>query len=211
MFYVDDPWRIPAFACTARDRVMEVLRRCCRAIAMSQANYRLAYLTDIGCAVAFGVLGMRVGGGWYVALASFLAGAFIFSFIEYAFHRWLFHSGALILSELHASHHDHPKQPAALPFWSSAGSAPVFFWMFAPCASAFVAHFLLCGFFAAYFGYGVVHHLQHSIRIKDIPFQWVRRKWAAHAVHHGREDVNFGVTTSLWDRVLGTYYEGRGR
>jgi sterol desaturase/sphingolipid hydroxylase (fatty acid hydroxylase superfamily) len=77
--------------------------------------------------------------------------------------------------------------------------------MLAPWLGAFVTHFVLCGFFAGYFGYGVVHHLQHSIRIKDIPFQWMRRKWAAHAVHHGREGVNFGVTTSLWDWVFGTY------
>jgi sterol desaturase/sphingolipid hydroxylase (fatty acid hydroxylase superfamily) len=188
---------------------VEVLRRFFRTIAMSQANYRLAYVTDVGCAVAFGALGVRAGGAWFAALASVFGGAFVFSFVEYALHRWLFHSDALIWSELHASHHDHPKQPAALPFWFSAGSAPMFFWILAPWTSAFVAHFVLCGFFAAYFGYGVLHHLQHSIRINDISLRWVRRKWTAHAVHHGREDVNFGVTTSLWDRLLGTYYETR--
>jgi 4-hydroxysphinganine ceramide fatty acyl 2-hydroxylase len=186
-------------------RVIELLRRFFRTIAMSQANYRLAYVTDIACALLFGVLGMRAGGAWYAALASIFGGAFAFSFVEYAFHRWLFHSNAVIWSELHATHHSHPKQPAALPFWFSAGSAPVFFWILTPWTSAFVAHFLLCGFFAAYFGYGVVHHLQHRVRIKDISVRWVRSKWAAHAVHHGREDVNFGVTTSFWDRMLGTY------
>jgi sterol desaturase/sphingolipid hydroxylase (fatty acid hydroxylase superfamily) len=186
-------------------RVIELLRRFFRAIAMSQANYRLAYVTDLACAIVFGALGARADGAWYVALASILGGAFAFSFVEYAFHRWLFHSNAAIWSEVHASHHSHPKQPAALPFWFSASSAPVFFWMLTQWWSAFAAHFLLCGFFAAYFGYGVVHHLQHSVRIKDISVRWVRRKWAAHAVHHGREDVNFGVTTSLWDRLLGTY------
>lgn len=192
-------------------RIVELLRRFFRSIAKSRANYRLAYVTDLACALAFGVFGVREGGAWHVAPVSIFAGAFAFSFVEYALHRWLFHSNALLWSELHAFHHSRPKQPAALPFWFSAGSAPVFFWMLTQWLSAFVAHFLLCGFFSAYFVYGVVHHLQHSVRIKDISVRWVRRKWAAHAVHHGREDVNFGVTTSLWDRLLGTYHQaGKG-
>lgn len=193
------------FLQSARSPLVDSLRRFLRVIATSRANYRLAYVTDLTCAVAFGILGLRASGAWYVALASLFSGAFAFSFVEYALHRWAFHSTSLLSGELHASHHHHPRQPSALPFWSSAMSAPVFFWLLTQWLSAFVAHFVLCGFFAAYFGYGVVHHLQHSVRIKDIPLRWLRRKWAAHAVHHGREDVNFGVTTSIWDRLLGTY------
>lgn len=211
MLSVDEGLRIQASACKGRDWAIELLRRFFRVIAMSRANFRLAYVTDCACAVACGVLGMRASGAWYVAMASVFGGAFVFSFVEYAFHRWIFHTNLVIWSELHASHHDDPKQPAALPFWFSAVSAPVFFWSLMQWFSAFVAHFVLCGFFAAYFSYGVLHHLQHSIRIKYIPYRWLRRKWAAHAVHHGRAHVNFGVMTSLWDRILGTYRApGRG-
>jgi len=210
MLQLDEGSRIQSvacvMACAVRDWTIESLRRFFRVIAMSRANYWLAYVTDFACAALFGVLGLRANGTGFLAAICFLGGAFAFSFVEYALHRWLFHSNAPIWSELHASHHSHPKQPAALPFWFSAGSAPAFFWMLAPWLGAFVTHFVLCGFFAGYFGYGVVHHLQHSIRIKNIPFRWLRAKWAAHAVHHGRIDVNFGVTTSLWDRLLGTHY-----
>lgn len=195
----------------AGNRVVGSLERLFRVISMSRANYRLAYVTDLACAVACGGLGLRAGGTWHVALASLLVGAFAFSFVEYALHRWVFHASSLLAGELHASHHRDPRQPSALPFWSSAASAPAFFWLLTHWLSLFAAHFVLCGFFAAYFSYGVVHHLQHGIRIKDIPFRWLRRKWAAHAVHHGRGDVNFGVTTSLWDRVFGTYREATKR
>jgi sterol desaturase/sphingolipid hydroxylase (fatty acid hydroxylase superfamily) len=205
MLHIHEPLRRQASACAARERIVDLLRRFFRVIAMSRANYRLAYVTDLACAIAFGALGLSASGTWYVALASLFGGAFVFSFVEYALHRWVFHAGLLIWDELHATHHDDPKQPAALPFWFSAVSAPVFFWVLTQWSSAFVAHFVLCGFFAAYFSYGVLHHLQHSIRIKDIPFPSLRRRWAAHAVHHGRADVNFGVMTSLWDRVFGTY------
>lgn len=182
-----------------------MLRHIFRVIAVSRANYWLAYVTDLACAVVFGGLGLRANGAWYVALASLFSGAFAFSFVEYALHRWAFHARSLLTGEVHAAHHHHPKQPTALPFWSSAVSAPAFFWLLTPSMGTLVAHCVLCGFFAAYFGYGVLHHLQHSIRIKDVPFRWLRRKWADHAVHHGRINVNFGVTTSLWDRVFGTY------
>jgi dihydroceramide fatty acyl 2-hydroxylase len=192
-------------ALAASGGIVDSLRHMFRVIALSRVNYWLAYATDFACAAAFGYLGLRAGGVWYVAFASLCCGAFAFSFVEYALHRWAFHSGSLLSGELHASHHHHPKQPSALPFCSSAVSAPAFFWLLTQFMSAHVAHFALCGFFAAYLSYGVLHHLQHSIRIKDLPFQWMRRKWAAHAVHHGREGVNFGVTTSLWDRLLGTH------
>ena len=205
MLRVDEQLSMQASACAARDWAVDLLRRFFRVIAMSRANYRLAYVTDFACAVASGGLGLGASGAWYVALASLFGGAFVFSFVEYALHRWLFHAGLVIWDELHASHHGDPRRPAALPFWFSAVCAPAFFWMLMQWSSTFVAHFVLCGFFAAYFTYGALHHLQHSIRIKDIPFRWLRRKWAAHAVHHGRADVNFGVMTSLWDRVFGTY------
>jgi len=184
---------------------VEPLRNLFRTIALSRANYWLAYVTDFACAAACGYLGFRAGGVWYVSLANVLGGAFAFSFVEYALHRWAFHSSSSLSGELHASHHHHPRRPSALPCLSSAVSAPAFFWLLTQFMSVHVASFVLCGFFAAYLSYGVLHHLQHSIRIKDIPFRWLRRKWAAHAVHHGRADVNFGVTTSLWDRVFGTY------
>lgn len=187
------------------DWIVGLLRHVFGVIAMSRTNYRLAYITDFACAVAFGGLGLRASGAWLVALASLFFGALAFSFVEYALHRWVFHSTLPVWGELHASHHRSPGQPAALPFWSSAVCAPVFFWLLTRWSSTFVAHFALCGFFAAYFSYGVLHHLQHSIRIKDLPVRWLRRKWATHAVHHGRVDVNFGVTTSLWDRVFGTH------
>jgi len=192
-------------ALEARGAIVDSLRHLFRVIALSRVNYGLAYATDFACAAAFGYLGSHAGGAWTVALASLCCGAFAFSFVEYALHRWAFHSGSLLSGELHASHHHHPRRPSALPFCSSAVSAPAFFWLLTQFMSAHVVHFALCGFFAAYLSYGVLHHLQHSIRIKDLPFQWMRRKWAIHAVHHGREGVNFGVTTSLWDRLLGTY------
>ena len=40
---------------------------------------------------------------------------------------------------------------------------------------------------------------------------WLRRWAASHHIHHHHEDANFGVTTPLWDHLLGTRYQGRKR
>jgi 4-hydroxysphinganine ceramide fatty acyl 2-hydroxylase len=181
-------------------------RRACRTLLTSRLNYRLAYLADFSCAAVFSLFALRSDQASFAGVLFFLVGAFVFSFVEYALHRWMFHARSPFLSETHFAHHSDPLHPAALPFMSSAVSSPIFFFTLAPVTGAFAAHASLAGFFWAYFCYGVVHHLQHRIRIKDLPFRWLRTKWAAHAVHHGRDNVNFGVTTSLWDRLLGTYY-----
>jgi sterol desaturase/sphingolipid hydroxylase (fatty acid hydroxylase superfamily) len=190
----------------SESNVTGVWRRACRMMLRSRLNYRLAYVTDFSCAAVFSLLALQSEQAGFVGFPLFFVGAFVFSFVEYALHRWMFHARSPFLSETHTAHHADPLRPAALPFLSSAVSSPIFFYALAPSIGDFLAHASLAGFFWAYFLYGLVHHLQHRIRIKDLPFRWLRTQWAAHAVHHGRDNVNFGVTTSFWDRLFGTYY-----
>jgi sterol desaturase/sphingolipid hydroxylase (fatty acid hydroxylase superfamily) len=67
------------------------------------------------------------------------------------------------------------------------------------------------GFMGGFFYYTVLHHCEHAVRIKSVWFESMRRRWIAHAVHHGRADKNYGVTTALWDRVFGTYAPAHSR
>lgn len=49
--------------------------------------------------------------------------------------------------------------------------------------------------------YGVTHDLIHSTRFR----RPLARRWAAnHHIHHFHPDKNFGVSTPLWDIILGT-------
>lgn len=180
-----------------------------RVIIESRANYYAAYVFDVACPFVLAWLGMQYATDWSIPLLSVCAGLFVFSFIEYAIHRWAFHTAASFMTPIHLTHHQFPTQPSALPFFTSPGSSLIL-WavlsMFFPQQFVF---FFLCGVLAAYFCYAVVHHLEHAIRIRSLPFAWLQNKWAAHAIHHGRNDVNFGVTTSLWDRVLGTHHQSK--
>jgi sterol desaturase/sphingolipid hydroxylase (fatty acid hydroxylase superfamily) len=112
---------------------------------------------------------------------------------------------------MHQAHHDAPHSHAALPFFTSAALAAICW----PALAAFIgpaaASFFLCGVMSGYFYYGAIHHLEHSVRITAVPFRWMQRRWAMHSVHHHLADTNYGVTSSVWDRVFGTHYQAKTR
>jgi len=190
---------------TIRVRQMgEASRSLLRAISKSRANYWASYVVDFSCPVLFALLGLRRQPGWPSIAVSFLLGLFAFTLAEYSIHRWLLHDPRSILFQAHEAHHLEPNKPSAflfpasflvlMPIWLLVAG-----WLRIPGAS-----FFLCGFSAAYFYYGLLHHFEHTTRINQIPFRWLQGRWAAHSVHHRLDRSNFGVMTSFWDYVFGT-------
>ena len=176
-----------------------------RAVSKSRINYWLAYATDFACPVVMLWLGLKYSAGWLTILTSVSAGIFVFSFVEYAMHRWLFHAPVSFATEIHRSHHVEPEEATAMPFPCSAGVA-FLLWSYLPMAvGEAVTCYFATGFMGAFFYYTLIHHFEHTIRIKSVGFGWLRAKWIAHAIHHGRANRNYGVTTAVWDRVFGTY------
>ena len=182
-----------------------------RAVSGSRANYHASYAMDLACAVTAGWLGVRAADGWSIPVTAFGVGLFVFSFAEYAIHRWLFHGPTGAMRAIHQSHHDGPHDHVALPCISSPVASGLVWWGLSIAVGPVIASFFWCGFLTGYVAYGAVHHLEHSIRISALPFRWMQRRWAIHAVHHRLVGTNFGVTTSFWDRVFGTYYQSRRR
>jgi sterol desaturase/sphingolipid hydroxylase (fatty acid hydroxylase superfamily) len=134
-------------------------------------------------------------------LLTFLLGLFIFSYFEYSVHRWLFHGSVRIIEQGHRGHHENPKGYDALPFFLPSlvilGLTGVFV-LLMPTSYAF----LLSGAMAlSYVTYGLSHFSIHHTRFR----QPLVRRWAAHhLIHHYHPETNFGVTTPLWDILLGT-------
>jgi sterol desaturase/sphingolipid hydroxylase (fatty acid hydroxylase superfamily) len=174
-------------------------------ISKSRFNYWASYAVDFGCVVLFGYLGLRRQSGWPAVLIAFLFGVAVFTLVEYSIHRWLLHNPRSVLFQAHEAHHLDPEKPSAflfpasfvvlMPIW-----ALLTFGLRLPAAS-----FFLCGFSAAYFYYGALHHFEHTTRINQIPFRWLQKRWAAHSVHHRLDRSNFGVMTSFWDHVFKTH------
>jgi sterol desaturase/sphingolipid hydroxylase (fatty acid hydroxylase superfamily) len=175
------------------------------AISRSRTNYWAAYAVDLTCPILFGYLGMRYHPGWASILIGTIFGFAVFTLVEYAIHRWLLHDPECFLYPLHEAHHQHPEGAAAflaptsfvvlMPIWLLFAG-----WLHVPGAS-----FFLCGFSAGYFYFGALHHLEHAVRINQIPFRWLQGRWAAHSVHHKLDHANYGVMTSFWDYVFGTH------
>jgi 4-hydroxysphinganine ceramide fatty acyl 2-hydroxylase len=167
-------------------------------------NYWAETLIDSVLAVAFMSEGLRQHDlSLTAALATILLGLLIFSFMEYCFHRWMFHGTVVRLKQGHAVHHIHPQGYDALPFFFP----PLVLMGITGAFSRFLPlhlTFLLSGAIAfGYVTYGLSHFLIHHKRFHNA----IARKWASHHhIHHHHPDCNFGVTTPLWDAILGTRY-----
>lgn len=174
---------------------------------------RVAYLVDfviyglaaLALATAL-LLGSPAGQrAWLAALA--LAGVAAWTLAEYLLHRFVLH-GLSPFSDWHADHHRRPTALIGLPTYASLSLFAVLValpaWLlgggWATCAFGLG---MACG----YLGYGLTHHLVHHGGGRSA---WVMRRRRSHALHHavpiapGVRSVNFGVTSALWDRLLGT-------
>jgi sterol desaturase/sphingolipid hydroxylase (fatty acid hydroxylase superfamily) len=139
-----------------------------------------------------------------LALGFAVAGVVLWTLLEYFLHRFVLHGDTYIAS-LHEQHHAWPRAWIGTPTWLSVTAItciaflPVLFGA-PPIASLSLALGLMAGFF----WYGLTHHAIHHgqpQRLARALAVTARR----HFKHHCREGSgNFGVTTSLWDRLFQT-------
>ncbi len=167
-------------------------------------NYWAEFAVDIpfGAALIFAGLQRNELDPLAVFL-TILFGVFLFSIIEYSFHRWLLHGSVQLFVQGHRAHHENPLGYDSLPFFLPACILLALTGILALLMPANYA-FLLIGTIAlSYVTYGLSHFTIHHHRFHYAPV----RNWAAnHQIHHYHSDTNFGVTTPLWDNVLGTRY-----
>ncbi|WP_234735123.1 sterol desaturase family protein [Tellurirhabdus bombi] len=146
--------------------------------------------------------------GWIGTL--FLSGILVFSLIEYATHRGVFHMEtntslkAKIQYTFHGIHHEYPKDktrlamPPAMAVFVGLALFSVTFLLLGEASYAFFP-----GFLVGYSGYLFVHFIVHAYKPPKNFFKWL---WINHAVHHYKShEKNYGVSSPLWDYVFGTY------
>ena len=82
----------------------------------TRLNYWREFAFTGGLAIALlGTVVERHRGSWFAAFATVLAGLVAFSFIEYLFHRWIFHGPDSMYRRGHDAHHLDPRGYDALP------------------------------------------------------------------------------------------------
>lgn len=175
----------------------------------TRANYWAEVVLDAMLAIALSVEGWRLhAGSPLTAVLAVMLGLFAFSFVEYFFHRWMFHTRVPLFAEGHSQHHREPLGYDSLPFFLPG---VVLLVLTSVCLLVLPAGFALLMMGAVTFGYiayGLSHFTIHHVRFK----QPLLRRWAAsHHVHHYHPDSNFGLTTPLWDVLLGTRYVRKTR
>lgn len=145
------------------------------------------------------------------AALALVGGIFIWTLLEYTLHRFLFHMkttsywGNTLHYLLHGCHHKHPMDGLRLVFPPAATAilcVPV--WTVIRLLSTpSTAPAVFGGGLLGYVIYDVTHfYLHHGKPSKGLT-KGLKRY---HLSHHFRvQTVGFGITSSFWDRVFGTF------
>ncbi len=144
----------------------------------------------------------------------FIGGLFIWTFVEYILHRFVFHyipkaDWALRLHFIfHGVHHDYPSDAKRLVMPPSA-SVPLaigFFFLFRallPHQTDVFAFFP--GFMIGYLVYDIGHYAIHHFNFKGGIWKKIKKH---HMLHHYQDPSRgYGVSSALWDKIFQSDFE----
>lgn len=168
-------------------------------------NLRLSIACN--AAVPFMLLGMiqrQVSTDIVVVMLWSAFGLIGYSLIEYVFHRWVLHG---LLTCDHRLHHVEPFALHAMPFSTGLATHTVILVMLLFSTGLDLALCITLGSSIGYAIYGQLHELIH--RDPSLARHLTPRLYRHHILHHrirsGGDQCNFGVLTTFWDRLFGTY------
>jgi sterol desaturase/sphingolipid hydroxylase (fatty acid hydroxylase superfamily) len=159
----------------------------------------------------------RVGDGFpgYIPVG-YLLGLFLWTFMEYTLHRFLFHYPAKterqrqIFFLFHGVHHAQPqcKTRLVMPPVLSIPMAAVFYGLFVWILGSLLGHPewvqpMFSAFITGYLIYDLTHYATHHFPMRSGYLKFLKRYHMQH--HYKTPDDRYGVSTPLWDYVFGTY------
>jgi sterol desaturase/sphingolipid hydroxylase (fatty acid hydroxylase superfamily) len=150
-------------------------------------------------------------------IALFLLGILVWTLTEYALHRFVFHYvpdskfGQRIHFIFHGVHHDYPSDSRRLvmPPSASLPLAVLFYFLFYLIAgNIYVAPFM-AGFLIGYLFYDMTHYAIHHFNMHN-------KFWLAiknhHMKHHYQDPAKgFGVSSKVWDIIIGTDFPDKNK
>ncbi len=140
----------------------------------------------------------------------FLAGLLAWTLVEYVLHRFAFHYdakskfGKRIVYLMHGLHHDDPKDPTRLvmPPLPAFIYALVLYSLFKFVFGPVQVMPFFSGFLLGYLAYDYIHYYVHHFNPTTRLGKYLKRY---HLVHHFQDHhAKWGVSSPLWDYVLGT-------
>jgi sterol desaturase/sphingolipid hydroxylase (fatty acid hydroxylase superfamily) len=137
------------------------------------------------------------------------AGLAVWSFSEYALHRFVFHfEGRSLWMErfvfvIHGNHHAYPNDPLR-----NLMPPVVSFPIAALVAASFIGAlglmgaWMFFGFMVGYVTYDLVHYACHQLPMKGRLARVLKNHHMRH--HHLKDEGNYAITGMIWDRMLST-------
>ncbi|KAI3626686.1 4-hydroxysphinganine ceramide fatty acyl 2-hydroxylase [Malassezia furfur] len=145
-------------------------------------------------------------------LASYAFGVFFWTFLEYLFHRFLFHMDSMLPRNqaayllhflLHGIHHFLPMDKMRLvmpPILFATLSFPMLLLAHAVLPTA-IANGVISGSYSMYIVYDTFHYAMHHTKLP----QYLKEQKKYHLEHHYKNyELGFGVTSKFWDIVFHT-------
>jgi sterol desaturase/sphingolipid hydroxylase (fatty acid hydroxylase superfamily) len=124
---------------------------------------------------------------------------------EYIVHRWVLHGPPSMARRGHAQHHAEPRALISAPLFVIMTGALVIWGLLELVLPAGLAALLVFGLYAGYNYFALVHHWQHQRGHGVAYVAYLRHLERLHHLHHHRQVVNFGISTTIWDRLFGTF------
>ena len=132
-------------------------------------------------------------------VAWFVAGVFIWTFLEYLIHGWLSHTFQTFATPLHALHHRDAHAVFTIRAWIPIALIWTILFI---CLRWSPWMILLSGAVAGFAGYEAEHYRIHFRRPRGPVEDFLRSRHLVHHEYHSNRC--FGVTSALWDLVFGT-------
>ncbi|HEY4194594.1 MAG TPA: sterol desaturase family protein [Mucilaginibacter sp.] len=139
----------------------------------------------------------------------FIFGIFIWSFVEYIMHRFVFHYAPpdkpwaqRMHFIFHGVHHDYPSDAKrlVLPPSVSIPLATLFYFLFQAILPVNYIFGFFPGFILGYLFYDISHYAIHHFNFKGNLWKKIKQH---HMLHHYQDpDKGYGVSSPLWDKVF---------
>ena len=155
------------------------------------------------------------GMGFWLIIKLIGLGIVVWTFAEYILHRFIFHYqpssefGKKMHFIFHGVHHDYPSDSHRLvmPASVSLPLATLFYSLFYILIGREMVYPFMAGFLIGYLFYDMTHYAVHHFNMHS-------KFWLAiknhHMKHHFQDStLGFGVSSPVWDKIIGTDFPGK--
>jgi 4-hydroxysphinganine ceramide fatty acyl 2-hydroxylase len=144
-----------------------------------------------------------------------LGGLFVWTFVEYIMHRFVFHfvpkqKWALRLHFIfHGVHHDYPNdlKRLVLPPSASIPLALGFYFLFNALLPANYVFGFFPGFIGGYLVYDMTHYAIHHFNFKSGLWKKIKQHHMLH--HYSDPSKGYGVSSDFWDYIFRSHFTNK--